>query len=341
MIARFNVSGDRLIAVPQGGLASGRLPEADPETPSQTADAQTVWIDLRDPTIEEERRLEASLAIDLPTREDMDEIELSSRLYAEAGALFMTAIVPSQSESDAPVMAPVTFVLAGQRLITIRYHNPRAFDLFVSRAAKGGLQGATGEEVMLSLLEMIIDRLADVLERVGRDVDVISRKTFAHGPSTSRPRQSEKLRATLGEIGRKGDMISNIRDSLGTLDRLAVFFGQRLRSEAATADTRERVKDLTSDIKSLSDHSTFTAQKVTFLLDATLGLINIEQNRILQIFSVMSVVFLPPTLVASTYGMNFDVMPELHFTWGYPAALVLIVASAVGPYLFFRRKGWL
>jgi len=238
-------------------------------------------------------------------------------------------------------MAPVTFILTGQRLITIRYHNPRAFGLFAARAAKGGMQCATGEQVMLSLLEVMIDRLADILERVGRDVDGISRKTFARGPSTSRPRQSAKLRAALGEIGRKGDMISNIRDSLGTLDRLAVFFGQRLRSEAATADMRESVRDLTSDIKSLSDHSTFTAQKVNFLLDATLGLINIEQNRIMQIFSVMSVVFLPPTLVASTYGMNFDIMPELHYTWGYPAALTLIVVSAVAPYLVFRRKGWL
>jgi magnesium transporter len=324
MIARFNVAGDRLVAAALDG----------------SDDKANVWIDLEDPTLAEEHGLEAELSIDLPTREDMDEIELSSRLYAENGALFMTAIVPSQSETDTPVMAPVTFVLTGQRLITIRYHSPRAFGMFATRAAKGGMPCANGEEVMLSLLEVMIDRLADVLERVGRDIDVISRRTFARGPSTSRPQQSAKLRATLGEIGRKGDMISNIRDSLGTLDRLAGFFGQRLRAEAATA-MQDRLKDLSSDIKSLSDHSTFTAQKVTFLLDATLGLINIEQNRIMQIFSVMSVVFLPPTLVASTYGMNFDVMPELHFTWGYPAALALIVASAVGPYLFFRRKGWL
>lgn len=325
MIARFNVSDDKLVAMPADAADAGN----------------TVWIDLQYPTSEEERALEQSLGIDLPTREDMDEIELSSRLYADSGALFMTAIVPSQSETDAPVMAPVTFVLIGQRLITIRYHNPRAFGMFASRAAKGGIGCNTGEQVMLSLLEVVIDRLADVLERVGRDVDAISRQTFAHGTKAARPRRSPLWRDTLEEIGRKGDMISNIRDSLGTLDRLAVFFGQRLRAEAPTADMQERVKDLSSDIKSLADHSTFSAQKVTFLLDATLGLINIEQNRIMQIFSVMSVVFLPPTLVASTYGMNFDVMPELHFTWGYPAALALIVISAVGPYLVFRRKGWL
>lgn len=325
MTAAFSYSDGKLMAVTDTG----------------TDQPAWVWIDLLNPSPEDIARVEAEVAVDLPSREDMEEIEQSSRLYADEVAMYMTAILPSKSESDTPEMAPVTFVLAGDRLITLRYHDPGAFALFVARAAKGGQGGATGEQVMLSLLEVVVDRLADVLERVGRDVDAISRRTFARQVGASRPRQSLQLRATLEEIGRKGDMVSNIRDSLGTLDRLGVFFGQRLRAEAGTGDVQERVKDLASDIKSLSDHSHFTAQKMNFLLDATLGLINIEQNRILQIFSVISVVFLPPTLVASTYGMNFDVMPELHFTWGYPAALALIVASAVGPYLVFRRKGWL
>ena len=300
-----------------------------------------IWIDLHTPTLDEETALEAVLGVDLPTREEMEEIEQSSRLYAEAGTQFMTALIPAQSETDAPIMAPVTFVLVGQRLVTIRYHDPKAFALFEQRIARGPVIGRSGEEVMLSLLEVIVDRLADVLERVGRDVETISRGIFAKQVAQARARRNEGWRSVLEEIGRKGDMISNIRDSLGTLDRLSVFFGQRLRGELAQPEQRERVQDLANDIRGLSDHSNFAAQKVTFLLDATLGLIGIEQNRIMQIFSVVSVVFLPPTLVASIYGMNFEIMPELTWPWGYPAALCVILASAVLPFWVFRRKGWL
>ena len=325
MITGYNASGDRLVVV-----------DIAPATPGDT-----VWIDLQSPSLEEEHGLESALGVDLPTREEMQEIEQSSRLYSEDGAQFMTALIPAQTEGDTPIMAPVTFVLVGNRLVTIRYHDPKSFGLFVQRTAKGGVAFASGEEVMLSLLEVMVDRMADVLERVGRDVDTISRTIFAQRAASARPRGGEVWRATLEEIGRKGDMISHIRDSLGTLDRLAVFFGQRLRGETAVAEVQERVKDLVGDIRSLSDHSTFAAQKVTFLLDATLGLIGIEQNRIMQIFSVAAVVFMPPTLVASIYGMNFAVMPELTWPWGYPAALCVILIAAVGPYLWFRRKGWL
>lgn len=300
-----------------------------------------VWLDLHTPSLAEESALEGVLGIDLPTREEMEEIEQSSRLYAEAGTQFMTALIPAQSETDAPIMAPVTFVLVGQRLVTIRYHDPKAFALFGQRIARGSIVGHSGEEVMLSLLEVIVDRLADVLERVGRDIESLSRGVFAKQVAQTPARRSEGWRPVLEEIGRKGDMISNIRDSLGTLDRLTVFFGQRLRGELAETESRERVQDLANDIKGLADHSNFAAQKVTFLLDATLGLIGIEQNRIMQIFSVVSVVFLPPTLVASVYGMNFAIMPELTWPWGYPAALGLIVVSAVLPFWVFRRKGWL
>ena len=308
-------------------------------TADDTADC--IWIDLHTPSVAEEQALESVLGIDLPTRDEMNEIEQSSLLYVEAGAQFMTALIPAQSEADAPIMAPVTFVLTAARLVTIRYHDPKAFGLFGQRIAKGAVAAATGEEVMLSLLEVMVDRLADVLERVGRNIDDISRGVFAKQVTQPHARRSEGWRPVLEEIGRKGDMISTIRDSLGTLDRLTGFFGQRLREEMATPELRERLHDLMNDIRGLSDHSTFAAQKVTFLLDATLGMIGIEQNRIMQIFSVVSVVFLPPTLVASVYGMNFQIMPELNWPWGYPAALFVIIASAVLPYIVFRRKGWL
>lgn len=298
-----------------------------------------IWLDMQDPSRDEEMQLEALLGLNLPTREEMEEIEQSSRLYAEEGALFMTTLIPAQTEGDAPEMAPVTFVLTARKLVTIRYHAPKSFELFVQRAAKGGLSVSTAEEVALSLLEVMVDRLADVLERVGHDIDTLSRGVFAK--DGAKARRGGGWRSVLEEIGRKGSMISNIRDSLGTLERLSVFFGQRLRDEPDSRELRARVKDLVSDVRGLADHSAFISQKVSFLMDATLGLIGIEQNGIIKIFSVVSVVFLPPTLVASIYGMNFDIMPELKWPYGYPVALGIMVLSAVLPYLFFKRRGWL
>ena len=302
-----------------------------------------IWIDLLSPSDDEEAAVELALGVDLPSRKEMREIEQSSRLYTADGAQFMTAMIPAHSDSDAPEMEPVTFVLVGARLVTIRYHDPKAFGLFVHRASKGHMPCATGEEVMLGLLEVMVDRLGDVLEHAGQSIESLSRRIFAR--DSGRNRRGPRWQIMLEDIGRKGGLISTIRDSLGTLDRLAVFFGQRLRNENHAShlpeDQLDRLHDLSSDIRSLADHAGFVAQKVNFLLDATLGMISIEQNTVMQIFSVVSVVFLPPTLVASVYGMNFAIMPELSWPWGYPAALGLILTSALVPYLFFRRKGWL
>jgi magnesium transporter len=320
------------------GYASnnGRLAEV-PANPQELA--ALVWIDLVAPRPEEEALLEGALSLDLPTREEMREIEQTSRLYSENGAQFMTALIPAQTDDDEPVIEPVTFVLQDRQLVTIRYHTPRAFDLFLQRSAKGQLTSGSGEEVMIGLLEMIVDRLADVLERAGHDLEAVARRIFAR--DGAKARRGMDWQAMLSEIGRKGALVSTIRDSLGTLDRLIVFLGQRLRADGAAPGLNDRLHDLASDVRSLSDHAGFVAQKVTFLLDAALGLIGIEQNGIIKIFSVVSVVFLPPTLVASIYGMNFSVMPELSWPWGYPAALGVMVLSALLPYLLFRAKGWL
>lgn len=298
-----------------------------------------LWLDLVTPDRAEELSVEADLGLDLPTREDMEEIEQSSRLYAEDGALFMTVMLPAQTEADAPVSAPVTLVLTSELLVTIRYHAPKTFEIALQRAAKGGLACDTAEDLTLSLLEVMVDRLADVLERVARDVEVISRSIFAK--DGARARKGSGWRSVLEEIGRKGDMVSTLRDSLGTIDRLSVFWGQRLRDEPDTKPLRARLADLTADVRGLEDHSAFMSQKISFLMDATLGLISIEQNGIIKIFSVASVVFLPPTLIASIYGMNFEAMPELSQPYAYPVALAGMVLSAVLPYVYFKRRGWL
>lgn len=298
-----------------------------------------VWIDLVDPTGEEEAGLEKHLGIDIPTREEMEEIEVSSRLYTEDGASFMTAILPAKADEDDPEMAPVTFILNGARLITVRYHEPRAFQTFPKRAQKTPMGCEDGGGALLALLGVIVDRLADVLERVAQDIDAISREIFRR--NGEHPAPARDFQAILASIGRKGDLTSKIRDSLVSLERLAGFLTHAMVQRKATAHERERLKTLSRDVRSLSDHASFLSQKITFLLDATLGMINIEQNATIKIFSVVAVVFLPPTLIASIYGMNFAYMPELEWTFGYPLALGLMVLCAILPYVYFKRRGWL
>ncbi|WP_412052030.1 magnesium/cobalt transporter CorA (plasmid) [Hoeflea sp. Naph1] len=300
---------------------------------------KAVWIDLVNPTSDEEAELEQRLNVDIPTKEEMEEIEISSRLYTEDGAAFMTAILPANTDGDDVDMHPVSFVLTPTHLITVRYHEPRAFLSFPVRAEKVAMGCETAEGVLIALLEALVDRLADILERAGRDIDGISRSIFRK--STGKPTKSAGLQDTIEKIGRKGDLTSNIRDSLVTLDRLVGFLAQGMLQRKSSKDTRERVKTLSRDIHSLSDHAGFLTQKITFLLDGTLGMINIEQNAIIKIFSVAAVVFLPPTLIASIYGMNFQHMPELEWLVGYPFAIALMILSAILPYFFFKRKGWL
>ncbi len=302
------------------------------------ADAETViWWDLLQPTQEEEQQLERRLGIELPTKDEMQEIEITSRLYSNEGAHFMTALIPSKTDSDDAVVEPITFVLTDHRLVTIRYTEPLPFAAFPARAEKAGLGLSSGETVLFALFETIVDRLADILERAGKEVDAISRTVF--GQSGAATRTDANYKATLEQIGQKGDLTSDIRDSLATLERVFAYLAPKLTSGGK--GDRDQLKALVADVRSLTDHSGFMAQKITFLLDATLGLINIEQNAIIKIFSVAAVVFLPPTLVASIYGMNFHVMPELDWPFGYPFAIGLMIASAILPFLYFKSRKWL
>jgi magnesium transporter len=318
MIRAYALSGDRLAI----------------QSPNNV---DTVWWDLVNPEAEEKLDLQNRLGLEFPSKDEMQEIEISSRLYSEDGGHFMTALIPSCTDTDDPVIQPITFVLSNHRVVTIRYTEPRAFTTFSQRAEKSGSGLSGGESVLLGLLDAIVDRLADILERAGREIDGISKKVF--GQKGVEDRRGSSYKATLEEIGRKGDLTSSIRDSLATLQRVLAFLGPKLPQ--GKKDLRDQLKALASDVRSLTDHSGFMAQKITFLLDATLGLINIEQNSIIKIFSVAAVVFLPPTLVASLYGMNFEFIPELKWSYGYPFAIGLMIISAILPYFYFKRKGWL
>lgn len=294
------------------------------------------WIDLFRPDEAERARVSELIGATLPSREDQEEIERSSRLYIEDGAAFMTAIVPAQALSDAPVLAPVTFILTQDRLVTLRRHDPQPFRTFPKFAARAPLGCDSPGTILIGLVDEIIGRLADITENVGREIEGMSLAAFRSDANAGRD-----MRKTLRGIGRKDDTVMQVRESLLTLERILGFLGPVMDQRKAPADVRLMLRSQIRDIRAISEQAGFLMQKTALLLDATLGLINIEQSAIIKVFSVAAVVFLPPTLIASIYGMNFAVMPELSWPYAYPAALVAMVASAVGPLYFFKRKGWL
>ena len=331
------------------GTAKGCLIEF-PGTATPVVPEDCIWLDLVEPTAEEEASVEAALGIDIPTREELAEIEASSRLYQEDGAAFMTANLIRRGENDQPESSPVTFIIKGNTLITIRYHHPQAFPAYVKRAMKPQTTAMTGWGVLISLLEAVVDRAADHLERVGQIVDETSKKTFGSGRTLGGPvkrtgrRKGVNLQELIENIGEEGDFTSKMRESLVSIGRVVAFMQaiiDQMRESKAMKENRARIKILQRDIISLTDHATFLNGKISFLLDAVLGLISIEQNGIIKIFSVAAVVFLPPTLVASIYGMNFVHMPELKWDYGYPMAIGMMIASAILPFVYFKRKGWL
>lgn len=299
--------------------------------------AAVTWIDLLSPTAEEETLLEARLGVDVPTREEAQRNEVSGRLYREEGAVVMTATLPARTDSDDLLLAPVAFVLVDRKLVTVRYNEPRAFKTFPQRAMVASVGCSDGETVLVALLDASVDRMADILERAEVEVDQISRAIFRG--EAKRIAQAD-LMNTLQLIGRKGDLCSNLRDCLWSLQRLTGFFNQLLADRGDSKDLRGRVRTLSRDLQSLGEHTAFLSQNVTFLLDATLGMINIEQSSIIKIFSIAAGVFLPPTLIASIYGMNFRHMPELDWAYGYLLAGVLMLASALLPLWYFKRRGW-
>jgi magnesium transporter len=297
-----------------------------------------LWVDLLEPTLEEERAVEQFLAIEVPTREEMREIETSNRLYEEDGALYMTATIVTRIDTDRPEVAAITFILVRNKLITNRYHDPLPFRRFIAYAERHPAATGSALAVLAGLLEAVIERSADILERISADHDELSAGIFA--PRDRRQTVSRDMRAVMERIGRIGDLVSKSRESLVSLGRLLSYVQQ---SSAVTMppELRSRFKTLSRDVLALSDHASFVNSKTSFMLEATLGLINIEQNDIIKIFSVAAVAFLPPTLIASIYGMNFHFLPELGWKFGYPLALLLMVISAVLPFMYFRRRGWL
>jgi magnesium transporter len=319
-------------------------PRQDVPTGSQDASddwgvPKPIWWDLLDGTDEERATVQQSTGLQLPTKAQISEIESSSRLYIEGDALYLSAPVISRGESGTPVVSPIGFVLSPHYMVTVRFAALPSFETFTARINASVDGVTTSSELFVGLLEAIIDRLADVLEQIGVHLDEISDEVFHSGEG--RPRRADRvLRENLRHLGRTGDHISKLRDSLLVFDRMVPFVMDN--GEAWIPEKLHgRTRTLRRDIISLKDYDEHLSNKVQFLLDASLGLIGIEQSDIFKILTVVSVVGIPPTLVAGIYGMNFKNMPELNWAWGYEYGWAVIIISAVIPLIWCRLRGWI
>ncbi|WP_011580198.1 MULTISPECIES: magnesium transporter CorA family protein [Chelativorans] len=329
MIQVYTLDGDRLTGAEV--KVGDRLP------------ANALWIDLLNPSVEEDKAVEDWIGASVPTDKDMVEIEESSRFYMEEGVQYLTTPVLHATGREHRTVSPISFVLAGKRLVTVRYSEPKAFTLFVNRTTKpgNGLIGAdcTGMSVLLGLIEAITDRLADILEGATEEIEAAS-DSILHRHVKERPMSTLEFRHTLTQIGGLGAFLSKVRESLSGISRLLAYVRANTEDGPPRNEMRNRLESLERDARSLENYVDFLSNKVTFLLDTIVGLISVEQNAIIKIFSVAAVGLMPPTLIASVYGMNFRFMPELDLPWGYPMALAAMVLSAVVPLIYFWKKGW-
>ena len=306
-------------------------------SPGEALPADALWLDLREPTPAEEQRVEQALGIDVPTREEMREIEASNRLYEENGSLYLTATVVTRLDTELAESTQVTFILSGACLVTNRYADPLPFQRFIAFAQTHPAVCTSAALLLAGLLEAFVNRIADVLEKVGADIETISQRVLTH---PRRRRHGRDFHAELEQIGRGGELVSKARESLVSLSRLLTFL-QESGNARITEEARLRLRTVSRDVTALADHASFLGDKVQFLLDATLGMVTIDQNNILKIFSVVTVLMLPPSVIGAFYGMNFAYIPWLHQNWGVWAALGMMVVSAAIPYAYFKVKGWL
>jgi magnesium transporter len=324
------------------GLSGGRgdidMLTAHPASPHAH---KVSWLDLLDPTPDERAIVESDYGLKLPSREDLNEVENSSRISEENGVLFMSVPIASHGHAGDEAPSPIGFVLSKDVLVTIRYAPSRSFDAAAARFARCETGGSSTEAFVI-LIEEIVDSSADKLEDIAAGLDSISRTVFRR--ARIRPhrevRSNAALRNTLIDVGNAGERLSQMRSRLVGLQRIIPFASEPGRGWIPD-HMRSRLRVAQSDLASLTDYETHMSGKVQFLLDAVLGFINTKQNDIFTVLTVVSVVGIPPTLVASIYGMNFKNMPELDWAWGYQFGLAMIVLSTILPILWFKWRGWL
>lgn len=308
-------------------LNNGRLEQVGSDEPA--ALAQAAWIDLTNPDDDERQRIQAMYRQHLPAVDEMEEIEASARSYEDESGLHIHSLFLQDIEGRS-VNTTVAFTLSGKRLFTLHEQNLAVFRLVRLRARREPDLVTDAVSLLLALFETKVENLADRLEQVHTGLETVSEMVLAD--------KDVNLEDAIDELTRQEDINGKIRLCLMDTQRALTFLLRRGRLDS---EQREWAREVLRDVDSLLPHNAFLFEKVNFLMDAAMGFINIEQNQIIKIFSIAAVVFLPPTMVASIYGMNFEFMPELDWLFGYPLALALMAVSGVAPYLYFKRKGWL
>ncbi|CAM3040620.1 magnesium transporter [Paracoccus aminovorans] len=298
--------------------------------------ADAIWIDLYRP-LESQVRAVSALGYDVPTLADMEEIEISSRLYTDNGRIYMTAVLPGQLPDGTQVAMPVTFILDQHRLVTVRHHAPRPFETFPPRADRSSSGCGSPARVFLGLIEDIVGRLADLSEGVARALDATAAKVL----TMSSARDAGSLQVSLVTVGRQAELMSRVRMGLLSMERILAYHAANSAHQPDSSVLRPLHGALQRDIQALEVHADFLGSRIAMTVDATMGMIGLQQNDRVRILSVVAALFLPPTLIASIYGMNFSHMPELELTWGFPMALGLMVGSAVVTFLVLKWKNWL
>jgi len=302
---------------------------------------EIIWMDLVNPTNEETSFVESRAHVRIPSKEALSEIESSSRLMVEGRTIYVSAPVVAQGDTADAFLSPLGLILTKDVLVTVRFEEASAFDSVVEQVRRDDtLRSGTG--VFTALLEALVDRGADVLERLGGDLDKVSRMVFRGDPSKRQHtvRSNAALRRVLSRVGVTGDRLAIARDALLGLSRIAPF-ALSLGHQWIVPEFEARLNAVSKDIASLNDFEGHLSNKVQFLLDAILGFITIEQNDLFKVLTIVSVVGIPPTVVAGIYGMNFKFMPELAWEWGYPFGLALIMLSGIIPFLWFKWRGWI
>ena len=299
---------------------------------------RAIWIDLYRP-LDSQVALVEALDVKVPTLADMEEIEMSNRIYRQGDVSYMTAVLPGQLPDGKSTAMPVTFILTPDRLVTVRHHAPRPFYTYPPRAGLAPTDPDCPDGVFLGLVDDIVAYLADMSEGAGYALEEVSADVF----SPTSQRRSAQLERALQRTGAQAEVMSRVRLGLLSLGRVLAFHNLMMAGHPGHKGTplRQNSKAILRDIQSLEVHADFLSTRVQLIVDATMGMINLAQNSTMRILSVVTALFLPPTLIASIYGMNFDHMPELHWRYGFVWALGLMVASAAGTWILARLMKWL
>lgn len=298
---------------------------------------EAIWIDLIQPDESEIIRLR-ELGVAVPSLADMEEIEISNRLYREGDLDYMTAVLPGERGDGRRAAMPVSFILTPTRLVTVRHHSPRPFLTFPDRADRTTLGCRSADRLFVGLIEETIARLADILEGSGRVLDEAIADIFDSRASKA---GSDRLQKSLRQVGGEAEVMARVRLGLLTIERMLAFYTATIADRPESGKLKPAIRAQTRDVQALEVHADFLSSRVSLAVDATLGMINLQQNNTVRILSVVTALFLPPTLIASIYGMNFEHMPELDTQWGYGMALLMMLATAVGTWLVLRWKDWL